>query len=220
MFLAEYDRAVALTPHNAVLRGNYAQVLWDLGRRDDARTQLEIAAREDPDDAATLVELGLMLRDMEDFAASAKRLRVAVTLSPETPEPSYHLAITLLKWSDRIGSAAAADVLSQGMASTDRTRQMAADLETVKAYRLEAEALLKRSLELEPDSEAAHAALGATLAKLGDNDDAAKEFGEAAELAPQGSTRQARHLHMQRRLTAGPQARRSVAPDLRRRRGP
>jgi cytochrome c-type biogenesis protein CcmH/NrfG len=124
------------------LHGNYAQVLWDLGRRDDARAQLEIAVREVPDDAATLVELGLMLRDMEDFAASAKRLRVAVTLSPETPEPSYHLAITLLKWSDRIGSAAAADVLSQGMASTDRTRQMAADLETVKAYRLDAEALL------------------------------------------------------------------------------
>lgn len=220
MALAEYDRAIALTPDNAVLRGNYAWVLWDLGRREEARAQLEIAVRVAPDDAATLVDLGLMLRDLEEFEASAERLRSAVALSPQAPEPPYHLAITLLKWSDRLGAAAAADAVSQGMASSERTQQIVADLEAVRDYRRQAETLLKKCLELEPDSEAAHAALGATLAKLGETDDAAKEFGEAAELAPDGSARQARHLHMQRRLTTGPQARRGVPQNLRRRRGP
>ncbi len=220
MALAEYDRAVSLTPDNAVLRGNYARVLWDLGRRDDARAQLELAARDAPDDAATFVELGVMLRDLEAFDESATRLRTAVALSPDTPEPPYHLAITLLKWSDRMGAAAAADAVSQGMASSERTRQIAADLDAVQGYRQEAAVLLKRALELQPDSEAAHAALGATLAKLGETDHAANEYREAAELAPEGSARQARHLHMQRRLSTGPHARRGVSPNDRRRRGP
>jgi len=220
MALAEYDRAISLTPQNAVLRGNYARVLWDLGRRDDARIQLEKAAGDAPDDAATLVELGLMLRDLEEFDESASRLRTAMTLSPDAPEPPYHLAITLLKWSDRIGAAAAADAVSQGLASTERSQRIIADLDAARQYRLQAEVLLKRTLELQPDSEAAHAALGATLAKLGETDDAADEYGEAAELAPQGSARQARHLHMQRRLAPGPHAQRSVSQNMRRRRGP
>ncbi|MBA3314187.1 MAG: glycosyltransferase family 39 protein [Planctomycetota bacterium] len=218
--IAEYDRAIALTPDNTVLRANYARILWDLERRDEAREQLEIAVRDAPDDGAALVELGLMLRDLDDFEASASRLREAVEASPDVPEPCYHLAVTLLKWSDRIGAAAAADAVSQGLASAERAGEIAADLDRVRDFRMEAAALLRRCLSLNPDSEAAHAALGSTLAKLGEATDAAAEFGEAAELAPAGSARQARHLHMQRRLIGPPTARRSVPQTFRRRNSP
>jgi Flp pilus assembly protein TadD/4-amino-4-deoxy-L-arabinose transferase-like glycosyltransferase len=217
--IAEYDRAVSLTPDNAPLRSNYAQVLWKLDRRDAARAQLEIAIREAPDDAGIRVELGLMLRDLDDFEGAARRFRESMNAASDAPEPPYHLAVTLLTWSNRLSAAATADALSQGMATSARTQEMSANLAKARTFRLEAVKLLRRSLSLDPDSEASHAALGSALAELGDSDDAAAEYGEAAELAPAGSARQARHLHMQRRLTAGPHARRSV-PQVFRRSGP
>lgn len=214
--VAEYERAVSLEPENPVLRANFAKVLWNLGRRDEARRELEAAAAADPADPVTLVELGLMLRDLGEYPASAERLRAAVAVSPDVPEPTYHLAVTLLKQADELAAAAlgqAFDPPAPGEADDGRP---AVEFERARELRAEAASLLRRSLALSPDSEGPHAALGQALAALGRRGEAAKEFAEAAALAPPGSERQARFRHLQRRLEGVPTARRSVPPRIRR----
>lgn len=214
MAVAEYERAIGLEPENPVLRANFAKVLWHLGRRDDAREQLETAAAQDPGDAVTLVELGLLLRDYGEYAASAERLRSAAASAPELPEPSYHLAVTLMKWADVLAASALGEAFDDPL--PDPEGEAAANFERARSMRAEAVTLLRQSLALSPDSEGPHTALGHALASLGEREEAAKEFAAAAALAPPGSERQVRLRHLQRRLEGVPKARRSVRPAMRR----
>lgn len=214
MAVAEYERAVSLEPDNPVLRANFAKVLWQLGRREEARKHLETAAAQVPEDPVTLVELGLMLRDSGEYAASADRLRSAVAFAPELPEPSYHLAITLMRWADALAAAALGQAFDDPQ--LEPAGEAAADFEQARRMRVEAVTLLRQSLKISPRSEGPHTALGHALAALGRKEEAAKEFAAAADLAPPGSDRQVRLRHWQRRLEGAPKARRSVRPELRR----
>jgi tetratricopeptide (TPR) repeat protein len=206
LVLEQYERAVALTPDSPPLRRHYAKVLWDMGRRDAARQQLETLLARHPDDVPTLVDLGLLLRDEKRFAPAIDRLRAAVSAAPDWPEPRYQLAVALLKWADHLAAGAAAVALEDTSVSSERN-DIVAGLKKTEALRREAVSQLRRGLELDPDSEPAHAALGTALAALGEKEEAAQEFGAAAELAPPGSERQARLRSAAQRLEPSPKAR-------------
>lgn len=216
LVLAQYDRAVSLTPENSSLRISYAHLLWELAKPEEAISQLEAAVDASPQDPGPLVELGTMYRDLSEMGLSTDRLRSAVSVAPEAPEPTYHLAITLLKWADQISAEATSSAVDAPIISLASDSVYQAELTRAAELRTEAVAMLRQSIQQGPESEASHSALAHVLARLGESEEAAEEFAKAANLAPVGSERQARLLHLQRRMIANPKSRRGVPPLLRR----
>lgn len=189
---AEYDRAIELMPKDLLLRTKYARILWELDNRGAARAHLETAVQQAPDNAAVLIESGLMLRELGEIELSTARLRAAVAAAPGTTEPPYHLAVNLLNKADRIARVAAAYGLQATSPFSPEADEARKGRRQAEALRREAVTLLRQSLAIDANSDAAHGALADALAALGERDEAAREYAIAATLAPETPKRRRR----------------------------
>ena len=89
--MEHYAGSVALAPDNFQGRHNFGGTLRRLERHREAIEQLRIAARLEPADAATQVELGLAYEASGDKSAALQCLRRAIELDPDSPESLLHL---------------------------------------------------------------------------------------------------------------------------------
>ena len=89
--MEHYAGSVTLDPDNFQVRYNFGGTLRRLERHEEAIEQLRVAARLDPADAATQVELGLAYQAAGDKSAALQCLRRAIELDPDSPESRLHL---------------------------------------------------------------------------------------------------------------------------------
>ena len=79
-----YAKVVALTPKDTDVRALYGAVLWRIGRKADAKTQLQTAVTQDPKHVPSLHGLTIIAIDSKDMAM-AKQLVQRI----EKSDPAY-----------------------------------------------------------------------------------------------------------------------------------
>jgi len=83
----DLEEALKIEPNNSVLLLNYANLLWKVGRRDEAlRTYRQVAAAE-PDNPAALGSLGFLMRETGDTQAARTEFEKLARLDPKNYLP-------------------------------------------------------------------------------------------------------------------------------------
>lgn len=162
---------------------------------DGAREYLEVAKKKYPKLPPTDLTLAKMYVIVRDGQRARIYLEKAVTENPNDPE-AYLLLADLAFVEGRIVEAHAlfekADGLTQKFTENDKrknnfTIRVLAGLAAVHERRLqwnEANALLAKWVQIDPDSAIAHQRLGATMYRLGKQAEALAEFTKARQLDP------------------------------------
>jgi CHAT domain-containing protein/tetratricopeptide (TPR) repeat protein len=112
--VAQYERAIALSPDVAVAHTALSAALLRLGRHREAGTAAARAIRLNPSDALALVNLGLADLNRGDARAAIEHLTKATSLAPRDPRAHFNLALALRE-DQRLESAehAARDALDR-----------------------------------------------------------------------------------------------------------
>jgi Tfp pilus assembly protein PilF len=93
---ASCRRAVDLKPADATYRNNYAIILAKIGKRDDAWTQLEEAARLDPSNGGQyFFNLGAILVNASQNDDASRAFARSIEMNPNYAESHYQYALTL-----------------------------------------------------------------------------------------------------------------------------
>jgi len=80
-----YAKVVALEPKDTDVRSLYGAVLWRIGRKDDAKTQLQTALTQDPKHVPSLHGLFIIALDNHDVAKATEYLRKVEQVDPTYP---------------------------------------------------------------------------------------------------------------------------------------
>jgi tetratricopeptide (TPR) repeat protein len=152
-----FSHAVQLSPNDFLIRENYAEALYDMGRTDDALTQFEKASQFKPTEFAPFYFQSLIQMKLNRLPAATTAARKAVELVPNSKEALRLLGILQFR-QGQYGDAAATYT----------------QLTTVAPDELRAWANLAVALEQKGDEAAALAAL----------DDAAKRGATGKQVAP------------------------------------
>ena len=94
---AAFQRAVALSPSDAVAMQRYSWFLSALGRHDEAVAVARRALAVDPTAASAAVNLGWILYWARQYDASGAQLQDVLRIRPESPLPSLMLAVVYLQ---------------------------------------------------------------------------------------------------------------------------
>jgi protein O-GlcNAc transferase len=81
-----FEQLAEKVPQNAVIANNYANLLVQLGRLEDARLQFERAISLDPDYSSPKYGLGGLLLNLAESERGLELMRQAVELLPDDPE--------------------------------------------------------------------------------------------------------------------------------------
>ncbi len=176
---ATYEALIRADPKDASLRTSLAAALGALGRLDEARTQLALAAQLDPLSPEVQHNLGVVLerQDKRDEAIAAYRAalryrsdyepsrqalaRLGVPFRPAAPaDPELRRARALARQAEQAARRGAYD---DALALLDRADRLAprdallaqyrSNVAYLKGDRAAAIAALRRGLELEPDNQ-------------------------------------------------------------------
>jgi len=80
-----YGKIVALTPKDTDVRSLYGAVLWRIGKKDEARTQLQTALTQDPKHVPSLHGLFLISLDGKDIKKATDYLHRIEEFEPAYP---------------------------------------------------------------------------------------------------------------------------------------
>ncbi|MFT7775362.1 tetratricopeptide repeat protein [Roseateles sp.] len=105
--LAAFDAALACQPGLAAALGNRGRALLALGRHDEAAQAFGLAVDSRPGDAGLRVHAATALAAAGRAAEAVTRLREAVALAPDRPEPWFTLGNLLQDTGDAAGAAEA-----------------------------------------------------------------------------------------------------------------
>jgi tetratricopeptide (TPR) repeat protein len=154
-----YAAATALDPLFAQAHCNLGNALLQLGRAEAAVASYRSALQVQPDNIAAIAPMGAALRDLGNLDAAAAAFRRGLELKPDSAELHYNLAVILRlqNRSDEAQTAACTAVeLNPGLSAA---LVLLARLEVDRGSFPQAEALLQRAIELEPDSPQAWSAV-------------------------------------------------------------
>jgi tetratricopeptide (TPR) repeat protein len=90
---AEKDlkEAMSLAPKSINIRLNYANLLWKIGRQQEALEQYKLALQNDPNNHAALTALGYLSRDLHDPASAEKYFLKLAEVYPKDFVPYFAL---------------------------------------------------------------------------------------------------------------------------------
>jgi len=88
---AEYKRAIELNPNYATGHQWYGLSLMSLGRRDEARQQIELARGLDPLSLQIQTNFGDLYRDAHEFDRAIEQYRKVVEMDPNFANVRFHL---------------------------------------------------------------------------------------------------------------------------------
>jgi Flp pilus assembly protein TadD len=80
-----YGKVVALQPKDTDVRSLYGAVLWRIGRKDEAKTQLQTALTQDPKHVPSLHGLFIIALDSHDVAKATEYVRRIEQIDPAYP---------------------------------------------------------------------------------------------------------------------------------------
>jgi serine/threonine-protein kinase len=124
----EFRRAVELNPNFASAHKLYSEYLSYIGRFEEAIAEARLARRLDPLSVVTNAHVGLVLYRARQYEAALDALQRAVELDPHHPLPylPQGLALSMLGRHEQ-----AVTVLEKGIAASDRSSEMLAQLAVV-----------------------------------------------------------------------------------------
>jgi tetratricopeptide (TPR) repeat protein len=158
--LGHLERAVALQPELQEARRKLAEVLYTLGRRDDAEEQLRDIVRRDPiHEPRSWFNLGVILREAEDTEGARRAFGEASRLSPDLADA--HLELGGLEMAAQRIDAAERAFRAAIAAAPDAPggHGSLALVHLVRGETGEARRRLQRVLELDPGHAAAQSLL-------------------------------------------------------------
>jgi len=95
------DKAIQLDPQALVLRQYLAANLWQLHKPAEARTQLQIILKAQPQNRQAIFLLGMVSENLKDYAAAARLLATVPELVRQHPESVAALALSQYHTSSR-----------------------------------------------------------------------------------------------------------------------
>jgi len=146
--LAEADASADPPPHTAFLRGLLS--LAD-GRLEDAREQFERARKQEPEDPAVLVNLGVTYARLGRTEDAVPVFSKLLSLDPGNQEARFNRALALASGDKLEGAAADLEQLLANGFEEPRALNLLARIREAQGRREEAVALLERSLAADPD---------------------------------------------------------------------
>ena len=102
-----FRKALQLDPQNATTRGCLAANLWQLDRYSEAKQQLQILLRQQPNDAPSRLLMGMVAENSGDYATEAKMLGSVPDEVAKRPDSIVALARSYYQLQER-GKARAA----------------------------------------------------------------------------------------------------------------
>lgn len=169
-------------------RSAEVQLLRDQKQFSRARSVLETALADDPEDTETVYDLAMLAEKMDDLVEMERLLRQLIAAKPEDPQGYNALGYSLADRGLRLPEAR--QLIEQALALTPNDPFIVDSLAWV-AFRMgqndEALRLLRSAFSQRPDAEiAAH--LGEVLWVTGQADEARKIWREGLELHPDNET--------------------------------
>jgi len=80
-----YSKVVALEPKNTDVRSLYGAVLWRIGRKSDAKTQLQTALTQDPKHVPSMHGLFIVALDNHDVTKASEYVKRIEQAEPDYP---------------------------------------------------------------------------------------------------------------------------------------
>jgi tetratricopeptide (TPR) repeat protein len=124
--LFHYREAARLTPMNPAVHHAFGVLLSELGRKTEARVELEAAVRLDPTVAAAHYDLGIVLGELGQGRQAEAAYRTVLELDPSHANAYNNLGVILAKRGDY---AAASEMFARALAidpnHTDATDNLA-----------------------------------------------------------------------------------------------
>jgi tetratricopeptide (TPR) repeat protein len=171
-----FEHALAVTTNNYTMHNNYANVLSDLGKFDQAIEQFNKSLKLRPNSAPVHNNLGNTLCKLGRIDEAIEHCSKAVKLEPDFSEAHYNLAIALAEKGN----------LDQAIVEYRQALRLAPhNVDALNNLGLifagqgkfdQAIEYFKKAIELEPNYIIAHGNLSLALVHLGKFDEAIKEF--------------------------------------------
>lgn len=184
--LALYTHTLEVTPHNATIHFNLANLLRRQGRNAEAIEAYRRALEDAPSDAALHVNLANALRAQGDPEAALRHYRAALERRPEDAMAHLNMA-SLLREQGQLDEAEAHYRLSMKLSPRAKT---AYNLANLLRERGDLDGAIKRyalALKLQPRDARIHNNFGAALEQRGDLDAALRHFQAACALDPRNA---------------------------------
>ncbi len=179
-----FDRALTVIENNAVMQNNYANILSDLGRPEEAAKHLAESLKYIPNSPAIHNNYGNALRETGKLDEAIDHYNFALELDPDFALAHYNLGVTLAmkgKYEDAIrhykqylGPDANIADIHEGLATMLAREGKVAD----------AVGQFQKALAAKPDSAEVLGNLGYAMAQSGDPEQAIKYYENALKIDP------------------------------------
>ncbi len=179
-----FDRALAVIEDNAVMQNNYANILSELGRPEEAARHLSESLKYIPNSPAIHNNYGNALREMGKLDEAIEHYKFALELDPTFSVAHYNLGITMAmkgdyeeairQYKEYLGPDANIADLHEGLATMLAREGKVAD----------AVGQFQKALAAKPDSAEVLGNLGYALAQSGKPEQAIKYYENALQIDP------------------------------------
>ncbi|MEN6556635.1 MAG: tetratricopeptide repeat protein, partial [Thermoguttaceae bacterium] len=182
--IAQYQKALAISPRLTMALGNFGAALADRGQLNEAANQYEKALQADPHYGEAYVGLGNVAADRGRWDEAVSLYRKALALKPELPEAHVNLGAALAergKWDEATAEYHKALKISPGYvdAHYNLANAMAAQHQLNQAIDE-----YQKALALKPNLADARNNLGTAFQQLGRTAEAVLQWREALRLQP------------------------------------
>jgi tetratricopeptide (TPR) repeat protein len=181
---ADLDRALALDPNSAAVRGLRGLYFQRVGNFRQALAEFQAAAALEPDNPTWLVSIGESYAKLGDLIRALEAYQAATRLAPEDVKYWRLLAIFCaqnnINISD-VGLPAAQKAFAIGRVDTD-SLDLLGWLLTLDANYEEAERMLNHALQLDSQNPSAHLHLGMLYLQTNKREQAYEHFTQARDL--------------------------------------
>jgi tetratricopeptide (TPR) repeat protein len=179
-----FEHTLAVTEGNALVHNNYANVLNQLGRRNEAAAHLVEALRFLPNSPEIQNNYGILLRETGKFDQAIEHFKIALKLDPGFKLTHYDLGIALAAKGDYEGAIQQYQLYMGTAVDLADIRQDLAE-ELIKEGRVDdAMNQFQKAMTVKPDSAEVLSNLGYALAQSGKPDEAIKYYNKALAIEP------------------------------------
>ena len=180
-----FERALSVTPSNALAHNNLGIALRYVGRETDALAHFNAALAANPDDVTARNHVGVALRALGRTDEALTALRETVARDPTYMAAHFNLGETLMRIGDAAGAEAELRTALRLDPNDALTLKQLGFLRRQQGDAAEAIELERRSIAIDPTSPEAHHFLADALVAAGRLDEAAAEYRAAQRLRPE-----------------------------------